>query len=114
MWEAREKKITAKIIAGKVRSSRKGKNLNIKNQKICFGCGKPGHIKANCRNTWSREGSRRKKASGGAYDPSIVPMARRQKPRQHTSEAEGDNSAAKGTNATTPTMKTRAHLMLRK
>jgi len=22
-------------------------------EKICFGCGKPGHIKANCRNIWS-------------------------------------------------------------
>jgi len=36
-------------------------------EKICFGCRKSGHIKANCRNTWSREDFRRKSATEEAY-----------------------------------------------
>jgi len=36
-------------------------------EKIRFRCRKPGYIKANCRNTLSREGCRRKNTSGGAY-----------------------------------------------
>jgi len=68
MWETREKENNCQnqIKKSALKSERKEPERR-EPEKICFGCGKPGHIKANCRNTWSREGSRRKNASGGAY-----------------------------------------------
>jgi len=63
MWEAREKENNYQIHIKK--SALKFEHKE--SEKICFGCGKPGHIKANCRNTWSRKGSRRNNASGGAF-----------------------------------------------
>jgi len=61
IWEAREESKNCQ------NQSREGA-FESEPQKICFGCGKPGHIKANCRHTWSGEGSRRNSASGGAYE----------------------------------------------
>jgi len=63
MWEAREKGDN-----GQNQNSKSSFKTERKDpEKTCFGCGKPGHIKANCRNTWSRENSRKNSASGGAY-----------------------------------------------
>jgi len=63
MWEAREKENNCQIHIKKSALKSEG----IGSEKICFGRGKPGHIKANCRNTWSREGFSRNNARGGAY-----------------------------------------------
>jgi len=62
MWEARNKKKN-----GQTHSSQSVKNprryaLDVKNLSLGI-----GHIKANCRNTWSTEGSRRKNATERAY-----------------------------------------------
>jgi len=63
LWEAKDKENNCQIHTKKdaLKSERK------EAEKIYFGCGNSGHIKANCRNTWSREGFRRKNATGEAY-----------------------------------------------
>jgi len=52
MWEAREKENNCQNHSRKsaLKSERKEPERK-ESEKICFGCGKPGHIKANCRNT---------------------------------------------------------------
>jgi len=67
LWEAREKENNCQNHSRQSALKSKRKESECKLEKTCFGCRKPGHIKANCKNTWSREGSRRKNASGGAY-----------------------------------------------
>jgi len=60
MWKARNKEKNCLIHTNK-------SALKSEPEKICFGCGKPGHIKANCRNTWSAEESRRNNTTERAY-----------------------------------------------
>jgi len=69
MWEEREKENNCQNHSRKsaLKSERKEPERK-EPEKIYFGCGKPRHIKGNCRNTWLTEGSRRKNASGGAYE----------------------------------------------
>jgi len=68
MWETRKKEDNCQNHNRKSTLKSKRKEPEQKEpEKICFGCGKSGHIKANCRNTWSKEGSRSKNNSGEAY-----------------------------------------------
>ncbi|KYN30750.1 Copia protein [Trachymyrmex septentrionalis] len=64
MWETREKNDNGQSQSKKSAFKSERKDL----EKTCFGCGKPGHIKANYKNTWSRGNSRRISAGGGAYE----------------------------------------------
>jgi len=63
MWEAKNKENNCLTHTNKNALKLERKEP----EKICFGCGKPGHIKANCRNTWSTKGSRKKNATERAY-----------------------------------------------
>jgi len=61
-----------------------------------IGYGKPGHIKANCRNTWLRERSRRINASRRAYGQGDAHQSYQRRPRhisarqRMTERSEGD------------------------
>jgi len=115
MWEARNKEKNCLTHTKKSALKLERKEP----EKICFGCGKPGHMKANCRNIWiqgSTQGSRRNNAieriygQGGAYQSY---QRRGSRDRGTYQRGRGWQSAAKGTDATTPKMKMRAHLTLR-
>jgi len=94
MWEAREKQDNSQ------NQSRKSapKSERKEPEKICFGCGKPGHIKA--KNTWSRE---KKTPVEGHTDKEVLTTCTNGAAAEAEghSEAEGGNSAAKGTDAMT-------------
>jgi len=110
MWEARnrEKNCLTHTKKSALKSERK------EPEKICFGCGKPGHIKANCRNTWSTEGSRRNNATERAYGPGGAHQSYQRRGGTGRGTARQRVAIARRREpAPRPTMKTRAHFMLR-
>jgi len=111
MWEAREKGDNSQNQNRKSTFKTEQKD----SEKTCFGCGKPGNIKANCRNTWSKENSRRNSASGGAYGHGSAHQSYRRRggsTRDRGSYQRGNN-AAKGTDAMIPITKAWAHFVLK-
>lgn len=58
MWEVRERGESYQNRTSAFKSERK----HI--EKTCFGCGKQGHLKVNCKNAWPRGGSGKDNANG--------------------------------------------------
>lgn len=63
MWEIREKGENSQ----NQNKSSAFKTERRNQEKTCFKCGKPGHLKYNCKSTWTRGSFGRSGADGGAY-----------------------------------------------
>jgi len=97
MWEAREKENNCQNHSRKSALKSERKELECKEpEKICFGCGNPGHIKANCRNTWSRKVSRRKNACGGTYEQGGAHQSYQQRDRGRSTYEGGRGRLQRG------------------